>query len=277
MESVPIEDIGILVVENRMSSVSTALLDDLMAHNVAVIFCDKKFHPSGMLYPFSGGHHQMSLRHRIQLEATLPQKKQLWQQIIQAKIRNQARVFQLTGLPHEPLLLWASKVKSGDPDNLEGRAAAYYWANLFSGKIEGFLRDPEGDPPNSWLNYLYALIRAAVARAISGAGLLPVLGLHHRNQYNPFCLADDLMEPYRPVADYYLIQAIRETDSWPFLDSGISPLLKKKFLEIFTQDVLLNEERSPLLVATQRTAFSLAACFQKERKTLALPELYAIQ
>lgn len=276
-ESVPLEDIGILMVENRQCSISTALLDELMQHNVAVIFCDQKFHPSGMMYPFSGGHHQMSLRHRYQLEAPLPLKKQLWQQITQSKIRNQARVLKQLNLPYEPMLLWASKVKSGDPENLEGRAAAHYWAHIFKDHIHSFTRDPEGNAPNSWLNYLYALIRAAIARAIAGAGLLPVLGIHHRNQYNAFCLADDLMEPYRPIADYFLVQAINQADAWQFLDTGFTPELKRKFLEIFTQDVLLKEERSPLLIATQRTAYSLAACFQKEKKTLLLPELYEIQ
>ena len=202
----PIEDIGVLVLDNKQITVTSGVLEALLENNCAVITCDSKSMPVGLMLPLYGNTTQNE-RFRHQLDASLPLKKQLWQQTIKVKIENQAAVLKkCTGEEIRCMKVWASDVKSGDSDNMEARAAAYYWKNLFP--VDGFTRDREGIPPNNLLNYGYAILRAVVARGLVTSGLLPTLGIHHHNRYNAYCLADDIMEPYRPYVDMLVFEIV---------------------------------------------------------------------
>ena len=210
-----------------------------------------------------------SERFRHQIEASQPLKKQLWQQTIQAKIWNQASVlYSQRGLDCGNMDAWAKQVKSGDSDNLEGRAAAYYWQNLF-GNIKGFRRDREGIPPNNLLNYGYAILRAVVARSLVGSGLLPTLGIHHHNRYNAYCLADDIMEPYRPYVDRLVAEIV---DSGVDI-SDLNKELKSKLLSIPVLDVVIGGRRSPLMIGVGMTTASLYKCYSGELRKIAYPDM----
>lgn len=264
-KSVPIEDIGILLLEHQQITVTQYLLNKLVENNAAVITCNGTMHPSGMLLSLEGNTIQ-SERFRAQIEATEPLKKQLWQQTVQAKINNQAAVLHQWHINNSRLNNLKKNVKSGDADNYEAQAAAYYWKNLFP---EGwlFFRKRDGPPPNNLLNYGYAILRATVARAIVGSGLLPTLGIFHRNRYNAYCLADDIMEPYRPFVDAIVRGIIDETSA---VDTLTQPL-KAKLLNLPSIDVAIDGNKSPLMVATQRTAASLAKCFLGEQRKILYP------
>ena len=204
----PVEDIGVVVLDNKQITITSGVLEALLENNSAVITCDSKSMPVGLMLPLYGNTTQNE-RFRQQLEASLPLKKQLWQQTIRAKIENQATALRkCIGEEMKCMRIWAADVKSGDSDNLEARAAAFYWKNLFS-DIDGFTREREGIPPNNLLNYGYAILRAVVARALVTSGLLPTLGIHHHNRYNAYCLADDIMEPYRPYVDELVFGIVR--------------------------------------------------------------------
>jgi CRISPR-associated protein Cas1 len=265
--TIPVEDIGIVILDHAQVTITQALLAKLLANNAAVITCDSTHHPTGLLLNLDG-HTLQSQRFQAQIEATEPLKKQLWQQVTKAKIQNQAAMLRLQGVETDNMEHWADSVRSGDPDNLEGRASAWYWARLFSPAM-AFVRDPAGSAPNNLLNYAYAILRACVARALVGSGLLPTLGIFHRNQYNAYCLADDLMEPYRPIADR-LVLSLATDSGFP---EALTPELKRKLLALPTVDVRLQNETSPLMIAVQRTSASLARCFLGETRKLALPQL----
>lgn len=263
----PIEDIGIVVLENQQITITSGVLDALLENNCAVITCDRKSLPTGLMLPLYGNTTQNE-RFREQIEASLPLKKQLWQQTIKAKIDNQASVLQdYTGETVKNMRVWANEVRSGDPDNLEARAAAYYWRNLFP-QIEGFTRDRDGIPPNNLLNYGYAILRAVVARALVTSGLLPTLGIHHHNRYNAYCLADDIMEPYRPYIDAWVIKIMNEEADI----SCITKEIKLKLLQIPTLEVQINGKRSPLMIAVSQTTASLYKCFSGESRKITYPE-----
>jgi CRISPR-associated protein Cas1 len=217
-KSVPIEDIGIVVLDHQQITITHGCIAALLDNNSAIITCNHTHHPTGMMLPIDG-HDTQSERFRHQIDASQPLKKQLWQQTIQTKILNQAAVLADRGIAHENMLHWAKSVRSGDPDNYEGRAAAYYWKNVFPKKVE-FFRGREGDPPNNLLNYGYAILRAIVARGLVCSGLIPTLGIHHRNKYNAYCLADDIMEPYRPYVDLIVLKIIDNGEN--FLELGNS-------------------------------------------------------
>lgn len=265
--SKPIEDIGVIILDNKQITITSGTLEALLENNCAIITCDSKSMPVGLMLPLYGNTTQNE-RFREQLDASLPLQKQLWQQTIKAKIDNQASVlFDATGAQVKNMRVWATDVKSGDPDNLEARAAAYYWKNLFP-KIENFTRDREGIPPNNLLNYGYAILRAVVARGLVSSGLLPTLGIHHHNRYNAYCLADDIMEPYRPFVDELVVS---------ILNSGIdvdelSREIKSKLLTIPTLEVRVNGKRSPLMVAVGLTTASLYKCYSGELRRIAYPE-----
>ena len=163
--------------------------------------------------------------------------------------------------------IWANEVRSGDPDNLEARAAAYYWKTLFA-DIEGFTRDREGIPPNNLLNYGYAILRAVVARGLVTSGLLPTLGIHHHNRYNAYCLADDIMEPYRPYVDELVFRLVKTTDNI----QDLSKQLKTELLGIPTIEVVIGGKRSPLMIAVGQTTASLYKCFSGELRRIIYPE-----
>lgn len=266
VKRIPIEDIGVVVLDNKQITITQGALGAMLDNNVAVVTCDEHRMPSGLMLPLEGNTTQ-SERFRDQIEASLPLKKQLWQQTIQAKILNQSSVlYRQRGLDCGNMETWAKQVKSGDTDNLEGRAAAFYWQNLF-GEIKGFRRDREGVPPNNLLNYGYAILRAVVARSLVGSGLLPTLGIHHHNRYNAYCLADDIMEPYRPYVDKLVAEIV---------DSGVdishlTTELKGKLLAIPVLDVVINGRRSPLMVGVGMTTASLYKCYSGEIRKIAYP------
>ncbi len=263
----PIEDLGIVVLDHRQITITTGLMDALLENNCAIITCDSKSLPIGLMLPLSGNTLQTE-RFREQIAATAPLKKQLWQQTIKAKIENQASVLaQYTNSEVGNMKIWAKDVRSGDPDNYEARAAVYYWQNLFSEPIR-FIRDREGAYPNNLLNYGYGILRAVVARALVSSGLLPTLGIHHRNKYNAYCLADDIMEPYRPYVDELVIKIMQVNKGFEELTKEI----KGQLLVIPTLEVHIAGKRSPLMVAVTQTTASLYKCFSGESRKIIYPE-----
>ncbi len=264
----PIEDIGMLVLSHKQIVITSGALEALLENNCAVITCDSKSMPTGLLLPLVGNTVQNE-RFRDQLNASQPLRKQLWQQTIQCKIRNQAAVLkQCTYTETKCMQAWAKDVRSGDPDNLEARAAVYYWKGLF-GNIQGFIRDREGVAPNNLLNYGYAILRAIIARSLVASGLLPTLGIHHHNRYNAYCLADDIMEPYRPYVDRLVYDITEQYGE----NVEISKDIKSELLSIPTLDVVIGGKRSPLMVAASQTTASLYKCFSGELRKIAYPEL----
>jgi CRISPR-associated protein Cas1 len=264
---IPIEDIGVVILDHQQIIVSQALMAKLLAHNVAIVTCDYTHMPAGLMLNLSGHTLQVE-RFKHQIESSAPLRKQLWQATIKAKIRNQALLLQRYQLPAHNLLQWAKEVASGDATHLEARAAAHYWQHLFA-EIPGFVRQREGPPPNHLLNYTYAVLRAIVARSLVGSGLLPTLGIHHHNRYNHYCLADDIMEPYRPFADAIVKQLVLQGKA----SEPLTPEIKKQLLAIGQTDVVFEDERSPLMVGIQRTTASLARCFEGTAKKIQYPRL----
>ena len=262
VRSVPIEDIGIVVVDNNRITISSGLLESLMENNTAVITCNRSHLPYGLLLPMYG-HHAYTEKLRTQIEASLPLKKNLWQQTVVAKIINQAGVLQVLELPHDNMLYWAKNVRSGDPDNYESRAAVYYWSVIDN----EFRRSRFGDPPNNLLNYGYAILRAIVARALVSSGFLPALGIFHRNKYNPYCLADDIMEPFRPFVDLLVVDMVGDYSDI----EDITPEMKQRLLTIPALEVVIDDRKSPLMVAAQRTTASLMKCFEGDLRKILYP------
>lgn len=268
-KTVPVEDVGFIILDSPQVTISCALLSFLMENNCAVISCDFRHLPSGLFLPLSGNSLQ-SERFRFQIEASLPLKKQLWQQTVQQKILNQASVLQQKRkCPAKFLLSCAGNVRSGDVDNREAVAAAYYWKQLFP-RIENFTRDRFGVPPNNIFNYGYAILRGVVARSLVASGLLPTFGIHHSNRYNAYCLADDIMEPYRPIVDKLIIEKL---DGMKEIPAEVSRELKISLLEIPVLDAKIDGKRSPLMNAVSLTTTSLYRCFVGESRKLLYPEV----
>lgn len=262
----PIEDIGVVVLDHRQITITQGLMEKLLANNCALVTCDSKRMPTGLMLPLDGNTTQ-SERFKDQIEASIPLKKQLWQQTVKAKIENQAYVLHAsTGEVVKNMQIWASDVKSGDPDNYEARAAVYYWSNLF-GNIPGFTRHREGIPPNNLLNYGYAILRAVIARSLVASGLMPTLGFHHRNKYNAYCLADDVMEPYRPFVDSLVFEIVKSGAEIDDLNKEI----KAQLLNIPVLDVYINGKRSPLMIAARQTTASLYQCYAGEIRKIKYP------
>ncbi len=265
--SFPIEDIGMVVLDHKQITITQGLIEKLMANNCSLITCDSKRMPVGLLLPLVGNTTQTE-RFRYQINASIPLKKQLWQQTVKAKIENQAYVLHfLTGKVTNNMKVWASNVRSGDPDNFEARAAVYYWRNMFE-NIEHFSRNRDGVPPNNLLNYGYAILRAVIARSLVGSGLLPTLGFHHRNKYNAYCLADDVMEPYRPFVDRLVFEIVQSGVDISDLDKEI----KATLLNIPVLDVKRGDQRSPLMIAARQTTASLFQCYSGESRKMKYPE-----
>ena len=265
--SKPIEDIGVIVLDHKQITITSGVLEAFLENNCAVLTCDSKSMPVGLLLPLHGNTTQNE-RFRQQLDASLPLSKQLWQQTIKAKIENQAAVLkECTGEEIKCMKVWAANVRSGDPDNQEARAAAYYWKNLF--RLEGFTRDRVGIPPNNLLNYGYAILRAVVARGLVASGLLPTLGIHHHNRYNAYCLADDIMEPYRPYVDRLVYDMVKQGANYAELTKD----LKVRLLTIPTLETTIAGKRSPLMVAVGQTTASLYKCFSGELRKISYPEI----
>lgn len=263
--TVPIEDIAVVVLENQQITITNGLLEKLVQRGVAVINCNQQHLPIGMFLPLSG-HSEQTKRFREQINASVPLKKNLWQQTITIKIQNQAALLNENGIPIQNMLHWAKSVTSGDTQNHEARAAAYYWQNLFD--IDGFNRQQNGIPPNNLLNYGYAILRGITARALVGSGMHPSFGIFHRNKYNAYCLADDIMEPYRPFVDL-VVKDIFDTED---TIEELTVAIKKQLLEAIAMDVVLDGKRSPLMVAMSRTTNSLYECISGVSRKILYPE-----
>ncbi|MBO4417525.1 MAG: type II CRISPR-associated endonuclease Cas1 [Bacteroidales bacterium] len=268
IRTIPIEDIGVVILDNKQITITSAAISALLDNNVALITCNEKSMPTGLVLPLES-HTLQTERFRYQLDSSLPLRKQLWQQTVQAKIRNQAAVLKyVTGNDARNMLIWAADVKSGDNGNLEARAAAFYWKNIFP-NIADFSRDRYNPAPNNLLNYGYAILRAIIARSLVGSGLLPTMGIHHHNRYNAYCLADDIMEPYRPYVDILVSDIIKEHATPPELTRNI----KAQLLNIPVLDVNIDGHRSPLMIAATTTTASLYKCFSGESRKILYPEL----
>jgi CRISPR-associated protein Cas1 len=264
---IPIEDVGIVILDHQQITITQALMAKLLENNTALITCDSTHHPIGMMLNLDG-HTLQSQKFRAQAEASLPLKKQLWQQTITAKITNQAFVLKTYNREYKYLMNLTEKVKSGDSENHEAQAAVYYWSRLFDESLE-FKRARDGAPPNNLLNYGYAILRAMVARALVGSGLMPTLGIFHRNQYNAYCLADDIMEPYRPFVDRIVLDITVSDNEHYFL----TPEIKKILLSIPSITVEIDNKKSPLMNAVNKTTSSLAGCFEGKQRKILYPVL----
>lgn len=260
----PIEDIGFVIIDNPMISLTIPLLNELAANNVAVIICEKKQMPQALLQPLVGNT-TLQESHKFQIEASAALKKQMWKQLVEAKIKNQAALLDRVGKEGRLLKPFYANVKSGDTDNREGAAARVYWSQLFE---NGFKREREGDSPNQFLNYGYTILRAAVARALVGSGLYPAFGIFHRNRYNAFPLADDVMEPYRPFVDE-VVYSLCQDDAATDLDKKV----KSRLLRVLFADVKIGKMTRPLEVALSLTTASLVKVFKGDAQKLTLPRL----
>jgi len=264
--TIPIEDIGIIIIDHQQVTCTQSVFEKLLGNNAAVMVCDASHHPAGLLMPLSGNTLQ-SERFTDQINASVPLKKQLWQQTIQSKITNQAAVLHnRCKINIKNMLHWADSVTSGDTKNHEARASAYYWHNLFP-EVEGFTRERDGTYPNNLLNYGYAILRAVTARALVSSGLLPTLGIHHHNRYNAYCLADDIMEPYRPIVDTTVSEIMK-------LYPGVTELnkeIKQELLKIPVLDMVINGQKSPLMVGISQTTSSLQKCFEGSLRKIIYP------
>ena len=263
--TLPIEDIGVVILDHKQITITHALIDALLANNVAIVTSNDKHLPVGLMLPLDGNTLQ-SERFRAQIDASEPLKKQMWQQTIVAKILGQAHVLGTQLIKHNNMLKWAKDVRSGDPENMEARAAAFYWRNMF--EKDAFIRDPQGLPPNNLLNYGYSIVRAMMARALVGAGLLPTLGIHHHSRYDAYCLADDIMEPYRPFVDMKVLEMWKKGN----ITNDISSEQKRELLGVTTMDVSISGHRSPMMLAIQTTAQSVQKCFSGEARKIIYPD-----
>lgn len=263
--TVPMEDIGFIVIDNPEIYISMPALNALVENNASVIICNDSHIPNGMFLNLNSHHIQQEI-FKSQIEASVPLKKQLWQQTIIEKINNQGILLEkITQQPNKFDYL-ASKVLSGDTSNMEGVAANFYWKSFFE---LDFKRERYGTYPNNFLNYGYAILRAATARALSGSGLLNTLGIHHKSKYNAFALADDIMEPFRPIVDEAVHDIIQHYD-----EQELTTDIKAELLQILTRTVYFKNEKSPLMVGLQKTASSLQQCYSGERKKIKYPKLW---
>lgn len=262
---IPIEDIGFLVIDNSEVYLSMNSMNLLVENNVALIICGKNHLPNGMFLNLNSHHIQQEV-FKQQLEASVPLKKQLWQQTIIEKITNQGLLLSKITEKNNPLDYFASRVLSGDTTNMEAAAASHYWKAFFE---FNFKRERFGDYPNNFLNYGYAILRAATARALSGSGLLNTLGIHHKSKYNAFALADDIMEPFRPLVDEKVAEIILQYE-----EQELNTKIKAELLQILTRTVYFKDEKSTLMIALQKTASSLQQCYYGDRKKINYPRLW---
>lgn len=267
--TIPVEDIALVVLDNSQITITHQLVQALQENTAAIISCDNKHLPASIMLPIAG-HHVMTERMRKQIDVSLPLKRQLWKQTVEAKLTNQAKVLEYFGKDSNRLYWLIDRLEPGDKTNVEGRAAAYYWKELFG---DDYIREREGSCPNMHLNYAYSIIRAIVARALVSSGMHPAFGLYHSNRYNIYCLADDLMEPYRPfvdklVYDLYIKGGIESEK----LDTNI----KATLLKVAACDVLIDKKRSPLMVAASRTTNSLYECYDSIKRKILYPSFYEL-
>jgi CRISPR-associated protein Cas1 len=267
--SVPIEDIGVIILDHYQIQITHHVFNSLLDNNAAIITCNEKHHPIGLLLNLDGNTLQ-SEKFQAQIQASEPLKKQLWQQTIKAKIRNQHFTLRNWGYEGDYLYKLKDKVQSGDSTNVEAQASRFYWNHLFDEEDFLFLRERYGDYPNNLLNYGYAILRATVARGLVASGLLPTLGIFHRNRYNAYCLADDIMEPYRPYVDNLVKEIMLYYEPE---ERELSKTIKSRLLGIPAMDIFIDDKKSPLMVGLQRTTASLASCFEGSTRKIIYPEI----
>jgi len=258
-----IEDIGIVVLDNDQITITHGAIRSLQENKTVIISCASNRMPHSIMLPIEG-HTEQSERYKHQLAASQPLKKNLWQQTVEAKIRNQMRVLEKLDKPAHRLRVLLNRIQSGDPTNVEGQAAAYYWPVLMG---EFFTRDRYGEPPNNLLNYGYAVLRAMTARALVSSGMLPTVGIHHKNKYNAYCLADDIMEPFRPFMDLIVYNMFINNG----LESFLSTISKQHLLSIAQVDARFGKKKSPLMVGMSTTTASLYRCYSGEKRKIIYP------
>ena len=258
----PLEDVGVVIVESQLVQFTVPLLNALADNNVAVVFCNAQCMPNTMLMPLESNAVQQEV-YRLQTEVSLPTKKRIWKEIIEHKIRNQAVLLDLLGRDGNLLKPYYMNVLSGDSDNREGLAAKIYWQQIYG---RSFNRSRNGESPNSWLNYGYAILRAAVARALLGSGLFPAFGLFHRNRYNAFPLADDVMEPYRPFVDYVVYQLFEDSP-----EACLDKEVKQQLVRVLFTDVKMKGQIRPLQVALSMTTASLVRALKDKKESIIYP------
>jgi len=263
--TIPIEDIGFVILESEKIEITSAALQFLSANNVAVVVCDKSHTPSAQFLPYAANTTAAESM-EAQLSTTDAVQGRLWRMVVRQKIRNQASLMERLGAKNSKrLLALADEVKNGDPSNCEAQAARIYFQELGP---DGFVRDRDGAWPNAPLNYGYSILRAAMARALVGSGLACFRGIHHHNRYNAFALADDMMEPYRPFVDQYVLGRVKPFDT-PM--DELTKEMRARLLQMLTCDVILGDVRRPLMIALSSTTASLARYYRKETDELALP------
>lgn len=260
--SAPVEDMAFLVLDNYQITLSHQLIVALQGNNVAIISCDAQHLPHGLMLPMAG-HVEHSERLKHQINISEPLRKQLWKQTVEAKISQQMLLLKKLKKNFEPMTDYLNNVKSGDSTNMEGIAAQYYWKQLF----ENFSREREGEAPNNFLNFGYAILRSIVARALVSSGLNPTIGIFHRNKYNAYCLADDIMEPYRPYIDEIVVNLMMS----PHRPDELTRDVKAELLKIATRDVMMMQKMRPLVVAVSSTSSSLYKCFIGEKRLINYP------
>ena len=263
--SIAVEDLGLLMLDHYQITISHQLIQKMMENNVVIISCNAQHLPQGLMLPTSG-HTLFSERIKYQIEASEPLKKQLWKQTIEAKIQNQSKILEHLGKFYEPMYEYLKNVKSGDTSNMEGIAAQHYRKYLIN---HDFIRDRNGNYPNLFFNFGYQVLHSIVARAIIDTGLLPVLGIFHRNKYNPYCLASDIMEPYRPYVDFLVINWIKNNPNCEELTKEA----KSHLLNIASTDIRIENLTRPLLVAVKMTCTSLYKCYTGEKRQISYPEI----
>lgn len=263
--TIPIEDIGFIVIDNPEVYISMTAMNLLVDNNCSVIICNKSHLPNGMFLNLNSHHIQQEI-FKNQIDASSPLKKQLWQQTVKEKIKNQGLLLEKVTKTKNKFEFLASKVMSGDTTNQEAIAASFYWKSFF--EID-FKRERFGNYPNNFLNFGYAILRASTARALSVSGLLNTLGIHHKSKYNAFALADDIMEPFRPIVDEVVHHIMKHYD-----EQELTTEIKSELLQILTRTVYFKNEKSPLMVALQKTASSLQQCYSGKRKKIKYPKLW---
>lgn len=261
VSKIPVEDMACLIIDNALASITIPAINELINQNVGILICNAKGMPSAMINPLDANTLQ-GQRYRIQLEASLPAKKSIWQQLIAAKIKNQSDLLNRLNLDGDILKPYYKNVKSDDSDNREGVAARIYWSMLFGPK---FIRSREGSPPNNLLNNGYSILRAATARAIVGAGLLPALGIHHRNRSNAYPLADDFMEPFRPFVDYLVYNMVQKDIT------DVDKRVKAELINVLYVDTIVRDKLHPLSIALEMLCTSAIKIMQGESKLLSIP------
>lgn len=265
---IPLEDIDTIIVEHQNSLISNSVFTELLQYNATIITCNQKHMPNGMFLNLDGNTLQ-SIKFKNQIHLTNEMKGEFWRQTISRKIYNQAMLLKKLNFEIDNMLYWSKNVSVFDVENYEGRASVYYWSKLFLNWIPNFTRDRFGKPPNNLLNYGYTILRSICAKNLIGSGLLPTLGIFHKNKYNAHCLADDIMEPYRPYIDNEILEIL--TDGLDITE--LNNEFKIKILSIYTKNININKMSLPLMDAMHLTTSSLSGCIDNKLKTIKYPIL----